>query len=302
MPSWQGKSRGNKTGFRIFVWVLRHAGLAPAYFLLRFVSFYFFIFSGRAFSVQYAFFNKRLGYGRLKSWLSIYRNYYWFGQTIIDKIAVTSGIPNPFHFEFEGEDYLREMVRDGKGGLLLSAHMGNWEIAGHLLRRLDTDMHIVMYDGEEEEIKKYLESISEKHSAKIILVKEDLSHIYAIRDALDKNGFVCMHADRFLEGNKTLRGTLLQSPAEFPAGPFILARSFGSPVSFVFAMKDRPRQYHFYASPPKIYSGNRDISSAEILSDYCQAMETMIRRYPLQWFNYYDFWKEKGKTIEPAKD
>src|SRR4051794_2359595 len=112
MPSWQGKSRGNKTGFRIFVWVLKNAGLRPAYLLLRIVAVFFFIFSGKAFRSQYSFFRRRLGYSRVRSIESIYKNYYWFGQTIIDKIALMSGMRLPFHFNFEGEDYLRQMVSE----------------------------------------------------------------------------------------------------------------------------------------------------------------------------------------------
>lgn len=290
MPSWQGKSRGNKAGYRIFVWVLRHAGLRAAYLLLRFVAFYFLIFSGKAFRSQYDFFRLRIGYSAWQSLWNIYWNYYWFGQTIIDRVVLTSGIKNPFRFEFEGEENLHAMVSRKKGGLLLSAHIGNWEIAGHLLQRLGTDMHIVMYDGEQEQIKDYLESITEKHSAHIILIKEDLSHIYAIQEALANNAFVCMHADRFLEGNKTISALFMNEEARFPAGPFLLARTFLSPVSFVFAMKDRPFDYHFYASPPKVYGGSRDSSVQEMLQDYCVSMEKTIRKYPLQWYNYYDFW------------
>ena len=294
MSTWQGKSRGNKSGFRIFVWVLKHAGVTAAYLLLRFVAFYFFIFSGKAFHYQYIYVRKRLQCSAWKSVLNIYRNYYWFGQSIIDKIVLMSGMEHPFRFEFEGEEYLQDMVNQQKGGLLLSAHIGSWEIAGHLLQRLGTDMHIVMYDGEHQQIREYLESISEKHSARIILIKEDLSHIYAIQEALSRNAFVCMHADRFLEGNKTISGNLLGKSARFPAGPFLLACAFQSPVSFVSAMKDRVLDYHFYASPPKIYTGPKEITIVEILQDYCLEMEKTIRKYPLQWYNYYDFWHEKA--------
>jgi predicted LPLAT superfamily acyltransferase len=291
MPSWQGKSRGNKTGFRIFVWVLKNAGLPPAYLLLRFVACYYFLFSPKAFKSQYHFFKTRLGYGTFSSIVSIYKNYYWFGQTIIDRVVLMAGIKNPFQFDFEGEEYLREMVSQKKGGLLLSAHIGNWEIAGHLLQRLGTDMHIVMYDGEQQQIKDYLKSISEKHSAHIILIKEDLSHIYDIQEALGKNAFVCMHADRFMEGNKTISHVLLQDTARFPAGPFLLARTFQSPVSFVFAMKDNAYKYHFYATAARIYSGDRETAIQNVLKDYCVSLEKMIGNYPLQWYNYYDFWK-----------
>jgi predicted LPLAT superfamily acyltransferase len=303
MPSWQGKSRGNRTGFRIFVWVLKHFGLGPAYVLLRFVAFYFLIFSGRAFHFQYIFFRKRLGYSYLTAVSSIYKNYYWFGQTIIDKIVLMSDLKNPFRFDFEGENELLGMVAQNKGGLLISAHIGNWEIAGHLLRRLGTEIHIVMYDGEQQKIKDYLESITEKNSARIILIREDLSHIYAIQDALSRNAFVCMHADRFLDGNKTLPGVLLGRQSRFPAGPFLLARAFRVPVSFVFAMKDNSYDYHFYASPPKIYAtspeASKDSPTDEMLRDYCSAMEQSIRKYPLQWYNYYDFWEEKAESLTP---
>ncbi len=129
MPSsWQGKSRGNTTGFRIFVWVLKTAGLKAAYLLLTPVAFYFFIFSGKAFSHQYYFFRKRLGFSAIRSWINIYKNYYWFGQTIIDKVFLLSGNAQAFRFDFDGEEHLRQMVEQNKGGLLLSAHIGNWEM------------------------------------------------------------------------------------------------------------------------------------------------------------------------------
>ena len=45
MPAWQGKSKGNTLGYRIFVSVLKTAGVMPAYFMLRFVALYYFLFS-----------------------------------------------------------------------------------------------------------------------------------------------------------------------------------------------------------------------------------------------------------------
>ncbi|MDP4132014.1 MAG: lipid A biosynthesis acyltransferase [Bacteroidota bacterium] len=296
MPSWQGRSRGNKTGFRIFVWVLRTGGVRPAYFLLSIVSIYYFFFSGKSSRFLYVYFRQRLGYSAVRSILSIYKNYYRFGQTIIDRVVFMSGIPHRFSFDFEGEDHLRKMVEENQGGLLLSAHVGNWEIAGHLLQRLNTKMNIVMFDGEQRQIKEYMESVTGSRSARIILIRDDLSHIYAIQEALKNNEFVCMHADRYLEGNKTLTGRLLGKTARFPAGPFMLANVFRMPVSFVFAMKESALRYHFYASAPKIYSQAKTGGSEEMLNDFCKQMESCIRRYPVQWYNYYDFWEDASNV------
>ncbi len=290
MPSWQGRSRGNTSGFRIFIWILKVAGVRPAYFLLRFVAGYFFLFSFKSSRFQYRYLRLRQGFGRRKALSSLYRNYYGFGQTLIDRVVLMAEIPNRFSFDFDGENHLRDMVNAGNGGLLLSAHMGNWEIAGHLLQRLDTMMNIVMYDGEQEQLKQYLESVTGKRTARIILIKNDLSHIYAISDALKNNEFVCMHADRFMEGNKTLSSPLLGAPAQFPAGPFVLAHTFKMPVSFVFAMKETPLHYHFYAGPPAVYRSSEGSTPAGMLSEFTKAMQLQLLRYPLQWYNYYDFW------------
>jgi len=262
----------------------------PAYFLLGFVSVYYFLFSPESSRHLYAYFHQRLGYAAFKSVLDIYKNYYRFGQTIIDRVVLMSGIPHPFSFDFDGEHHLREMVAEKKGGLLLSAHIGNWEIAGHLLQRLNTSMNIVMFDGEQEQIKSYMDSVTGRRSAKIILIKEDLSHIYAIQEALQQNEFVCMHADRFMEGNKTISAFLLNKPARFPAGPFLLANTFRVPVSFVFAMKETSLHYHFYASPPKIYPKPQP-GIPGMPEDFCAQMEAMLKKYPVQWYNYYDFWE-----------
>jgi predicted LPLAT superfamily acyltransferase len=292
MASWQGKSKGTPLGYRIFVWVLKNFGVQPAYFLLRFVVLYYFFFSFKASRQVYHLYHRRLGYSRTSSLVKLYNNYYLLGQSIIDKVVLMSGIKNKFSFDFDGEENLRKIAGLKKGGILLSAHIGNWDVAGHLFKRLETPVNIVLYDGEHEQIKEYLEGVTGKRAMKIILIKNDLSHIYAINDALSNNELVCMHADRFIEGNKTLTAGLLGEPAKFPMGPFVLAAKFKVPVSFVFALKESKLHYHFFASGIKEYS-NPDKKSVmqEMLNDYAGEMERKLKQYPEQWFNYYNFWQ-----------
>jgi predicted LPLAT superfamily acyltransferase len=228
----------------------------------------------------------------MTSILNVYRNYFEFGQSLIDKVVVMSGIRNPFTFEFDGEEHLHEMVRGGKGGMLLSAHIGNWEAAAHLLNRLDTRINVVMYDGEEQQIKEYLESVTGKRNLNVIVIRDQVSHIYEISDALEKNELICMHADRFLEGNWTVTRDFLGAPARFPAGPFILASRFNVPVSFVFAMKEGSTHYHFFATRTKVYAREpRNEVINDMMNDFLPMVETMVKRYPRQWYNYYDFWQ-----------
>jgi len=290
MSSWEGKSKGNKLGYSIFIGTLRYGGVLPAYILLRFVAAYYFLFSYSSSRPIFHYFKTRVGYGWWHSLISLYRNYYVFGQVLIDKVVVMSGIQNKFTFEFEGEKYLREITSAGKGGIMLSAHLGNWEVAGHLFRRLETRINIVMFDGEHERIKKYLSSVTGERNVNIIVIKDDLSHIYAINDALSNKELVCMHADRFLAGNKTVTVPFMGADARFPAGPFLLASTFRVPVSMVFAFKETNTHYHLYATQPREYHGRRRQGVETAVQDFVQELEVMVKKYPEQWFNYYDFW------------
>jgi predicted LPLAT superfamily acyltransferase len=84
-------------------------------------------------------------------------------------------------------------------------------------------------------------------------------------------------------------------------GPVNIAARFGVPVSYVFAIKESKRHYHFYATPLRWvpFSQNlkkRDEFLREALGAFVEAFERIVKKYPLHWFNYYDFWKLPVKT------
>jgi predicted LPLAT superfamily acyltransferase len=292
MPQWEGKSKGNKLGYSIFVFVCRTLGIFPAYFLLRFVACYYFLFSWTSSRFIYNYFRLRLGYSSFKSFFKIYSNYFVFGQTLLDKIVVMAGIENKFTYHFDGEENLRRIVEGGKGGILLSAHVGNWEAAGHLLKRLNTRINVVMFDGEHQRIKQYLDQVTGDKNFNAIVIKNDLTHVYAISEALGRNELICLHADRFLQGNKTIRRNFLGAMAEFPAGPFSLASGFNVPVSIVFAFKENATHYHFYGSSllKRNEAEDKIAFTNKLITAFTAELEQKLKLYPEQWFNYYNFW------------
>jgi predicted LPLAT superfamily acyltransferase len=113
---------------------------------------------------------------------------------------------------------------------------------------------------------------------------------------LARKEIIAMTGDRFIEGNKTVRIDFLEEPALFPLGPWLIASYFNVPVSYVFAVKESSKQYRFYASPIKIVPSIKNpMKRSELLSDsmkeYVSEFENIVRKYPLQWYNYYNFWK-----------
>jgi len=295
VTSWKGRTRGGVIGYRIFVNILKYLGRPAAYFLLYFVAFYFFLFNPKSFNSIYRFYRYRLGYGFLRTIIIVYMNYYTFGQILLDKIAIMAGFKERFNFIFEGEEYLVKMVEEKTGGLLISGHIGNFEMASHMLRRLNTTVNVIMYDAEHEKIKGYLSSFINKNF-NIILLKDDNSHIYEINKAFLERQIVCIHGDRFVPGSKTMTVEFLGGRRMITKKTFYLAMKYNVPVSFVFAMKEKSNSYHFYASPPEYFSQNgiqmkRDQTILKIIKSFIEHLEKMIQIYPTQWFNYYDFWK-----------
>ena len=295
--AWDGKSRGGSFGHRIFIFLLQSFGLRAAYFLLAFVAFWFTLFARKGAKAQYYLFRKRLNYSLPKSLWYVYKNHFRFGQILIDKIAIFSGMAHKFTFEHHNAEVIQSMIQNKTGGILLNAHIGSWEAAGELLKKYGGTIHIVMVQKEHEHIRQHLEKLQAERQIKIIPIKENGEHLFAIREVLMNKGIIAMHGDRFMDDNATIEHAFLGEPAKFPAGPFHLASRYGVPLSFATAFRQSGRRYVFYAMQPFYVKKKANIKDRkiEILNQsklYVQALENKIKEYPLQWFNYYNFWKQ----------
>lgn len=286
---WQGKSRGTVFGYKIFVFCMKTFGIGSAYFILYFVAFYFCFFAGDSTRASFYYFHKRRKNSTLKSVLNVYKSYYVFGQTIIDKVAISSGLRDKFTYHFDGVELINKALKQKKGGILISAHVGNFEIAEHFFGELEenTSISILTTDSEHSAIKEYLESVTDKPRVNLIFIQEDLSHVFEINAALARNELVVITGDRYIKGSKYLTEDLLNQVAKFPAGPFMLASRLKVPVLFVYVMKETNKHYHLFTRQAK--AKHRDAQA--LLQEYASSVSWMLKKYPLQWFNYFDFWE-----------
>lgn len=295
MSQWDGKSKGTVLGYKIFVFFIKKVGIKSAYFILYFVASYYFIFLKKSNKAIFYYFKERLGYSYFKSKRMIFRSYYTFGQVILDKISISAGMRNKFTYEFDGEYILKKLLSEKKGGILISAHIGNFEIAEHFFGEIDIDFQInlITTDLEHSAIKNFLEKITKKSSVKFIIIKDDLSHIFEINAALARNELVCFTGDRYFEGGKFLTEKLLGEEAKFPAGPFLIASRLKVPVVFVYVMKEPNLHYHLYTREAIVKHRDEKV----LLKAYTENLEMMLKEYPLQWFNYFDFWDKLDTKI-----
>jgi len=290
MSEWDGKSKGTVLGYRIFVFLIQKSGIKSAYILLYFVASYYFLFLKKSNRAIFYYFKERLHYSNLQSKKMVFKSYYTFGQIIIDKISISAGMRKKFTYEFDGIEILKNLLSEKKGGVLISAHVGNFQIAEHFLADIDLNFQInlVTTNLEHSAIKNYLESVAKKPAVKFIIIQDDLSHIFEINAALTRNELVCFTGDRYFEGTKSLSDEILGRKAHFPAGPFLIASRLKVPVVFVYVMKEPNLHYHLYAREALVK--HRDEKG--LLKEYIQSVENILQKYPLQWFNYFDFWND----------
>lgn len=290
MSKWDGKSRGTVLGYKIFLFFIRTFGIGSAYFILRIVSFYYFLFVGKSKQHILDFYMQALGISRIQAQALLRKSFYVFGQTLIDRTAFLMGRDKEYTLTMNGEEHLLQMQTLGRGGMMLSAHLGNWETAGNMLkRRVSSTINVIMLEAEEANIKQYLDSSTGGGSHfKIIAIKNDLSHIIKINNALSNNELIAMHADRTKEGSKSVEVEFFGRKAHFPLGPFIIASKFNAPISFVYAVKAGSRNYDLFATPLI----TAKMKPEEIAVLYVKELEKKVRLHPEQWFNYYDFYAQ----------
>lgn len=290
---WKGRSRGGRTGYRIFIFLLKKAGLGAAYALLCPVALYFIPAAPRSTVQIWRYARRILGYGILRSAAFIYLNYYSFGRSIIDKVAISSGLEDRFRFTFEGADPVFRAFREGQGAITVSAHFGNWAAGEPFFRKYGARLNLVMYDNETEEVKEVLEKDSGYgRSFKIIPVnKDNLAHIFMITEALDRGEVVSFLGDRYVNSDKLMEASLMGRKVRFPSGPFILSARMKVPVYFYFAVREKGRRYNFRFIRAEVPSRDVDRHPEQVvLQQFAAALEKEIAARPEQWYNYYDFW------------
>jgi predicted LPLAT superfamily acyltransferase len=291
MSEWSGKSKGNALGYSIFIFIIKRLGIAFSYFFLVFVATHFVLFARKETQAIVFYSRKILKKGRFNTFLFLFKNFYTFGQTIIDKIAIRGGLSEKYKFEFNNYKEFLSVLDSQQGVIMLGAHIGCWEVGAPFFDDYAKKINVVMYDGEYQNIKHIIEENNgEGDSFHVIPIKEDdFSHVFKIKDALDANEYVCFQGDRYMGEKNVLETTFMGQEAKFPLGPFLLASKFNVPVVSYFAMRERNKTYRFNFI---IHPNKGKQRPEEILNEYVKNLEDIVKRYPEQWFNYYKFWKE----------
>jgi lauroyl/myristoyl acyltransferase len=187
--------------------------------------------------------------------------------------------------KIEGLEHVDRALKRGKGAIILSAHIGNWEMGGIFMALSGYPMVVVALPHRFSKVDAFFNSQRERLGVKVIASKGlAVRHIY---NALKKNQLVALVGDRdFNNGGRRL--DFLGASKIFPRGPAAFALRTGAAIIPGFVIRHKKDKLVLEFAEP--IEGLE--SEEEIMSRYARVIEEKVRQYPAQWLLFREFWKE----------
>ena len=290
------KKRGNTFGFCFFQSITKLFGLRVAYSFLYLICLHYLLFDREAFNGALAYVKRRFPQsGFFATRLHAYRLFISQGKQLIDRYAAVSG-NLLFNVQVEGVEKLMELLTQRKEGfILLTAHVGNWQVALTTLKNLNRTVHLVMRPEDNPAVERSLNISREGDFVRIISPEAELDGIIKIMHALKEGDIVSIMGDRKYNFD-ALGVSFLGDKAYFPYGAFAIAAAANCPVVVLLSAKLSYKKYLVDVRNILYPRYSAAVSKREELRKFVQEFATLLdnytQEYPYQCFLFHDVWKK----------
>lgn len=287
--AWQGSTYGSS---RLHGWLILCVHFVPLRILYAFAALFVIpvcMVINKSGILIYRYLRKYHHMSVWKAFWGSYKNHCLFSQVVIDRFAVYAG--KKFEMQIEGYEYYERLAKKSKSFIQLSAHIGNYEMAGYELVAHDKPINVLVFQGEKASVMNNRKKQFQTSSIKMIGIGHGMDYVFEIEQALSKGEVVSMSADRMIDSKRTISVNFLGEKAKFPLGPFRICTAIGAEALCVSTMKTKWDGYTVYVKPLQ-YDKNvsRKEQVEQLSQSYVRELETVLKRYPYQWYNYFDFW------------
>jgi predicted LPLAT superfamily acyltransferase len=236
--------------------------------------------------------------GRAPGLMTSLRHVMNFADTVLDNLLAAGGRYPPQRIRVEGREALRQQILSGRGALVVTAHVGCLQLGHHLAETSDVmRLNVLMHTRHAEQFNRILTRLNPHGNVRFIEVT-DFGPGLAMRlaDLVAAGECVALAADRVpVQGSAVVTASFLGAPARFPAGPYVLAALLHCPLYFLCSVHEGDGYVvHFerLAESISLPRAERAARLAVHAANYARALEAMLARAPLDWFNFFDFWKQ----------
>lgn len=217
----------------------------------------------------------------------------YFGQYLADFFVMPKKLNKEFikqYVQISGIDHVNEVLRQGKGGILLGAHIGNWEMGAAVLSLLGFPLTIVALAHKDIRVNAFFNSRREFFGTTVIqtnlALRRGLEHLKC-------NRLIAILADRDF-GHHGLAMNFLGRRAMIPKGAALFSLKTGAPLVPAFFLRAPNNGFHFILGdpiypPPVKAEGINDQEIRKFTDQYLYVIEDQIRQNPSQWLMFRRF-------------
>lgn len=284
--------RGSPWLIALIARIARRVPRAVARVLMWPIVLYFVLFSPRQAQASRRFLQRATG--RAPRWSEVFRHYLTFSYMVLDRVYWLSDdgdahrrIPVQVH----GLTVIEGALRDRKEGLIVvGSHLGSFEaLRGAGTQVCDRRLRPLMYVDNARKVQQVLDALNPALAADAIYAGRSTTML-EIRTAIANGDVVGILADRSPLTERTTQAPFMGSDASFPMGAYRLAAVLDVPVVFSCALIDGSGYRIHFESLPAREGAPRDVWIEAAARSFAAHLEEYARRYPYNWFNFYDFW------------
>lgn len=231
---------------------------------------------------------------RLGRWKRGFRTMYDFAGCLVDKYRHLS-IPEKFRTVLEGEEHWRALLDSGKGAVLVTAHIGMWEVAARGGDALKTRrIHVVREQELDPRAQEFTRSVLVRGGEDIVthFAGDDPALSLKLAEALKRGELVAFQGDRPRSGGRSVTSSIFERPMPLPVGPASLARAADVPLVPVFNFREGHRVFRAVVRRPieVAHTNDREADIAAAMHRFAAEVEWAIRERPHQWFCFRRLW------------
>ncbi len=302
------RERGSLLGLKTLFICYKYGGRYLAILILYPVIFYFFISgkTSRIASQKYLHKMHQAGYLTQKPsvWMS-FSHFLAMGFAALDKVDVWLNKITMTSINHINYAVFEPLLLANKGALIIGSHLGNLEICRALANdNTNARFNVLVFTEHAQKFNDFINSLNGDVKVNLIEVTAmgpDLAIM--LQDKIEQGEYVVIAGDRTSTtvAGRVIYSDFLGEQAPFSQGPFILAGILQCPVLMMFCLKtNSPAKQNYNLIFEELSAGvhwsrkTRQIELTKLVNLYAKTLEKYCAQYPLQWFNFFDFWQRDG--------
>jgi predicted LPLAT superfamily acyltransferase len=294
---WTSRSIGSNLQHNIFYAFIRIGGRRAAYGLLSCVAFYYVLFRPdirRKAGFYLA--RKFRDEGLLRNLVHCYRMYENLGKALIDRATIGIKGPRSMTIVFDDQKKVMDLIREGKGVILLTAHVGCWQATMERLRVFNTPVSLLLHREEGDIDRQFFEHTGAANPFRIIDPMGYMGGVLEMMDVLRAGELLSIMGDRIFGSDRnTVPVDFLGGKIRLPFSAFKLASATGAPIVVLFSHKSGPDRYELVLDrvirvPSRV--GRKEDAFQPYVVQFANALESYTERHPYQFFNFFNMWED----------